>query len=362
MIICMIISCLKISSQWPDNRNASWRGYVTRHVCAPDPQSEAEYPETSLILSLANCTLATKRLQLSAMDTKPEPEPLLALDLFFGADEGAGYRYETLSRLDERELAGLTFVVALEHEVHGYLEGGQGDRASLLVMTFLFRSENPNRQRFREAQIWLRFEKAVDEDEGDEPVVEHVYPNSLYFNATSRDSETQNTVGVGAWMGSPLGPISTQPYIYRKTDKVSLTDTGFVYGSTRRTGKEGLKGNNTAYFTLSENPRQGAGLPSQLTVAVVIRHKTARDRFGMHAKVEAKTGLLRDLRARLQSIWGGMPREQLVEFSYKKAGKEVEGIDTDNIRNVDMSRFFKIISPFLVKEDKRDDSYGAVID
>ena len=281
-------------------------------------------------------------------------EPLFELDLFAVGEAGAGFRYDDPdTNLMVRHRSGLTIRAGLDREIQFKTDSGY---ETLLIITFKFISPSA-KNRFREAKITLSF-RNNDNKPGIE-IADFSPKENNYINATPRKVKKGLTLGLNFWMVTPIGPAAGRPIDLTSESEVQVTDMGRITGARWPDGERSNEEDNVAFFTLSENDNQKQGIPSHFTVALVVRTKIKS--FTMDAEIEAKAGVIYNLRDSVEDLMGIIPRNKCIVFPkarqhvltrWEKEHGEIK--DMEKLKEVALKDFIEIQeAPLLSVETEK---------
>ena len=233
------------------------------------------------------------------------------IDLFAAGDAG-GYHMQNLPGQKQREHLvqygyGSDRIVKgrLVDVIHGHLVPN-GDPASLIVSTFNFLGSTPARH-FRYANITWDFAYA-DADGEEWPEVKKIsLDDQFVMKKTTFDESTEKKVEAGLQGGGGVASVNLSTG-WTHAQSAKIDDHISLYGTSVFTHKNAGEP-NAARWILEENKSQKSGIPSSLTVAILLKRKPDREFVGM-VQVKAKV----DVASSIEDLFGRKPKVDPVVF------------------------------------------------
>jgi hypothetical protein len=229
-------------------------------------------------------------------------------------------------------------VTHLEHGTYG------GAPASLICFKFNYLFKDGGR-RFSSSEIRVTFSKTEDDTQsnaGITPVVISLTPKLIRGQtiqaAISHEvsmgasfPSTQSLVGAGVSAGYKRVEAFSKDY--------SLQIKGFPWSS----GKEGQEIENIAIWKVTENPKQGEGIPNELSLGVIVRHGGGT----FHGTVEIKVKTWSNI-----SLFGWpWPKPNPLVFRPSVSLGVATGVkDFAELTGEDWTKLVPFVSPGLVED------------
>jgi hypothetical protein len=193
----------------------------------------------------------------------------------------------------------LTVSASLALLYHGSLSPGGSD-ASLLVFDFRFNSTKRT-QRFVDATVTIRFRDSDGEDRYD-PVVRTIAPEGVSVIDAKTDSlDVERRFDVGLNVGvQNLG--ANVNYGAQRTGQEIIEHAVTLVGNRRLLGKD-AGGKNAVVWSMEEDQKKKAGIPTLLRAALVLERKPGRS-FTFDIEVRETANFVSDAKSKFKSFFG----------------------------------------------------------
>ena len=231
--------------------------------------------------------------------------------------------------------------------IHGTLNEG-GSPATRIVMRFRFQPGDKNHRRFKSATIKMAFLKGDESVAG--PKISKIAPNGVFSLFPSETQvETSHTVNANLQAGS--APVSaTGGYAWQLKKNQTKESSARLTGAARALAPDRSR-DNTAVWTLLENPETKSGIPTLLETAILLERNCAEgssigEKFKATLTIQGEVDWLTAMedgpRRGLASLKGQDQKDEFVLF-HDELGRGATK-DLANLNEEDLDTFTKVVT------------------
>jgi hypothetical protein len=259
------------------------------------------------------------------------------IQLFPVGDEDSAYRMKNDPKQPfqrdtvHQQTGSVSIRCNLVDVVHGRLTPDGKSHASLIVLHFRFDPRKQGR-RVAEAHIWVEFED-MQPDGRSHPELAAIAPDGRnILEQTTQSEETtrgaEGTLGVSALQGAEMGAALR----CEKKIIADVTHATSVIGSTELRGYQWGR-DNTAYWTLLENPSRKTGVPASLRAAMLVERKR-KSKFKCTVTIKSQL----DFKSEVGQFFGKKELEDPVLFNPRFPPKWANKLkyDVDSLGTLDL--------------------------
>lgn len=217
--------------------------------------------------------------------------------------------------------------------IHGHLKSGSGQRATLLVYEFKFNSYRGTR--IKEADVLFEFHSRNGRSAG--PTVAAVRPNGIHkMEETTQNESSKFAVELKA---GPQIPAVDAGVTLSKEDAVEKITKHHTVVRGDNPQSDDWGNYFQARFFLSENKSQSTGIPSQLTVCILLEREDDED-FECRPYIEATPNFT----TMIASLGSSRAPDEPIIFDVRQLPfdslESDVNIDPDNLAAVDLEELW----------------------